>query len=60
MLAKSFDPVKHLDTLPELVNRKFNRPSVSTLKKSEIIAPENAASLKVIFGKGESLILITK
>ncbi|KAI7854423.1 small-subunit processome [Circinella umbellata] len=46
--AKSFDPVKHLDTLPELVNRKFNRPSISTLKKSEIIAPENAASLKAL------------
>ncbi|KAI8149454.1 small-subunit processome [Fennellomyces sp. T-0311] len=44
--AKSFDPAKHLGTRPELVNRKFNRPRVETLQKSDIIAPENAASLK--------------
>ncbi|KAI9489694.1 small-subunit processome [Zychaea mexicana] len=46
--AKSFDPAKHLDTLPELVNRKFNRPRVETLRNNEIIAPENAASLKAL------------
>ncbi|ORX51978.1 U3 small nucleolar RNA-associated protein 11 [Hesseltinella vesiculosa] len=31
--AKRFDPVKHLDTAPELVNRTFNRPRMDTLKK---------------------------
>ncbi|KAI9256517.1 small-subunit processome [Phascolomyces articulosus] len=46
--AKAFDPAKHLDTLPELVNRKFNRPRIATLQKNEIIAPENAASLKAL------------
>lgn len=46
-LAKQFDPVKHLDTVPELVNRKFNRPRIETLKKKPILAPENATSLKV-------------
>lgn len=45
--AKKFDPVKHLDTVPELVNRKFNRPRIETLKKNPILAPENATSLKV-------------
>lgn len=47
--AKKFDPVKHLDTVPELVNRKFNRPRIETLKKNPILAPENAASLKVLY-----------
>ncbi|CDH60699.1 probable u3 small nucleolar rna-associatedprotein 11 [Lichtheimia corymbifera JMRC:FSU:9682] len=44
--AKQFDPVKHLDTVPDLVNRKFNRPRIETLKKNPILAPENATSLK--------------
>ncbi|RUS27657.1 small-subunit processome [Jimgerdemannia flammicorona] len=37
--AKNFDPVKHLDTLPELVNRKFNRPRIETLKQHAVAAP---------------------
>ncbi|KAG2183313.1 hypothetical protein INT43_006318 [Umbelopsis isabellina] len=45
--VKSFNPAKHLNTLPELVNRKFNRPTVDTLKKHDIIhAPENAGDDK--------------
>ncbi|KAI9322127.1 small-subunit processome [Dichotomocladium elegans] len=44
--AKKFDPVVHLDTVPELVNRKFNRPRVETLRKAPIIAPESGAALK--------------
>ncbi|KAF7727494.1 UTP11-like, U3 small nucleolar ribonucleoprotein [Apophysomyces ossiformis] len=44
--AKSFDPVKHLDTLPELVNRKFNRPRVDTLRNATIAAPDDNRSLK--------------
>ncbi|KAI9276631.1 small-subunit processome [Umbelopsis sp. AD052] len=34
--VKKFNPAKHLNTLPELVNRKFNRPTVDTLKKNVI------------------------
>ncbi|ORZ18591.1 small-subunit processome [Absidia repens] len=34
--AKKFDVVKHLDTAPELVNRKFNRPRLDTLKEASL------------------------
>ena len=34
--VKKFNPAKHLNTLPELVNRKFNRPTVDSLKKNVI------------------------
>ncbi|KAI9263810.1 small-subunit processome [Helicostylum pulchrum] len=46
--ARTFSPVKHLDTLPELVNRKFNRPRISTLREQAIIAPETGRDLKDI------------
>ncbi|CEG72000.1 UTP11-like, U3 small nucleolar ribonucleoprotein [Rhizopus azygosporus] len=46
--AKQFSPAKHLDTLPELVNRKFNRPRIETLKEAEIIAPLSGKELKEI------------
>lgn len=46
--ARKFSPVKHLDTLPELVNRKFNRPRISTLREQAIIAPETGRDLKDI------------
>jgi hypothetical protein len=29
----NFDPVKHFDTVPELVDRAFNRPRIDKLKK---------------------------
>ncbi|CAO3699189.1 unnamed protein product [Rhizopus stolonifer] len=46
--AKEFSPVKHLDTLPELVNRKFNRPRMDTLRKSDILATHSGKELKEI------------
>jgi U3 small nucleolar RNA-associated protein 11 len=46
--AKRFSPAKHLDTLPELVNRKFNRPTTKQLRQANIIAPENNHALKEI------------
>lgn len=49
-LVKKFSPAKHLNTLPELVNRKFNRPTVETLKKNVIAhAPDTAGDDKVRF-----------
>jgi len=36
LLAKNFDIAKHFDTLPELMDRKFNRPHIETLKKTAI------------------------
>jgi len=47
--VKKFSPAKHLNTLPELVNRKFNRPTIDTLKKSVIAySPDSAADDKEI------------
>ncbi|RCH78233.1 UTP11-like, U3 small nucleolar ribonucleoprotein, partial [Rhizopus stolonifer] len=53
--ARTFNPVKHLDTLPELVNRKFNRPSVKTLRESSIAAPVTGRELKDIKKERERL-----
>ena len=48
LVVKKFSPAKHLNTLPELVNRKFNRPTIDTLKKSVIAySPDSAADDKV-------------
>ncbi|KAI8384878.1 small-subunit processome [Radiomyces spectabilis] len=44
--VRKFDPAKHLETLPELVHRKFNRPRVETLRKATIAAPEDNHTLK--------------
>jgi U3 small nucleolar RNA-associated protein 11 len=49
-LVKKFSPANYLNTLPELVNRKFNRPTVETLKKNVIAhAPDTAGDDKVRF-----------
>jgi U3 small nucleolar RNA-associated protein 11 len=53
--ARKFNPVKHLDTLPELVNRKFNRPRIETLRESAIIAPHTGRELKDIKKERERL-----
>ncbi|CAI2174455.1 14636_t:CDS:2 [Funneliformis geosporum] len=43
--AKTFDPAKHFNTLPELVNRKFNRPRIETLQNEIIMFPEDETEL---------------
>ncbi|KAI7906334.1 small-subunit processome [Cokeromyces recurvatus] len=53
--ARQFNPVKHLDTLPELVNRKFNRPRIQTLRESTIITPESGKDLKELKKERERL-----
>ncbi|CEP18573.1 hypothetical protein [Parasitella parasitica] len=53
--ARKFNPVKHLDTLPELVNRKFNRPRISTLRETAIVAPHTGRELKDIKKERERL-----
>ena len=35
--ADNFDPVQYFDTVPELVDRVYNRPKVSTLKKQLLL-----------------------
>ncbi|KAI9146085.1 small-subunit processome [Paraphysoderma sedebokerense] len=34
--AEHFDPARHFDTLPELVDRRFNRPKIETLRKTPV------------------------
>jgi len=34
--AVQFDPVKYFDTVPELVDRSFNRPRIETLQNEEV------------------------
>ncbi|KAI8330671.1 small-subunit processome [Choanephora cucurbitarum] len=53
--ACQFSPVKHLDTLPELVDRKFNRPTLKTLKESTIDTTMTGRELKDIKKERERL-----
>ncbi|KAK4518407.1 uncharacterized protein ATC70_008624 [Mucor velutinosus] len=53
--VRKFNPAKHLDTLPELVNRKFNRPRIETLRETAIIAPHTGRELKDIKKERERL-----
>ncbi|CAG8505086.1 7800_t:CDS:2 [Dentiscutata heterogama] len=39
--AKKFNPTKYFDTLPELINRKFNRPRIKTLESDSIMIPDD-------------------
>ncbi|CAB4495041.1 U3 small nucleolar RNA-associated protein 11 [Rhizophagus irregularis] len=43
--VKTFDPAKYFNTLPELVNRKFNRPRIETLQNEVIMAPDDEIEL---------------
>ena len=36
----NFDPVEHFQTVPELVNRKYNRPQVEMLQKNGALLDE--------------------
>ncbi|RKP10308.1 small-subunit processome [Thamnocephalis sphaerospora] len=45
--ARKLDVAKHFDTLPELVQRRFNRPTIDQLKTQEIIGPDGAALEKL-------------
>lgn len=45
IVVKTFDPAKHFNTLPELVNRKFNRPRIETLQNEIIMAPDDETEL---------------
>ncbi|KAI9030677.1 small-subunit processome [Phycomyces nitens] len=44
--VKRFDPAKHLETFPELVNRKFNRPRIDTLRKATFANLEDKKEIK--------------
>eukprot|EP00542_Grammatophora_oceanica_P011778 CAMPEP_0194045122 /NCGR_PEP_ID=MMETSP0009_2-20130614/16492_1 /TAXON_ID=210454 /ORGANISM="Grammatophora oceanica, Strain CCMP 410" /LENGTH=256 /DNA_ID=CAMNT_0038689879 /DNA_START=9 /DNA_END=776 /DNA_ORIENTATION=- len=40
--AKNFDPAEHFDTLPEMVDRRFNRMRTSDLEKQQQAAAEDS------------------
>lgn len=44
--AKDFDAAKFFDTAPELVDRAFNRPRLSTLASQSVQAPVDGMTLK--------------
>ncbi|VDO59293.1 unnamed protein product [Onchocerca flexuosa] len=45
--AKNFDPVKYFDTPKEVLNRRYNRPRISTLQSSSIINAKGKNDVKV-------------
>ncbi|KAI8969840.1 small-subunit processome [Pilobolus umbonatus] len=46
--VRKFSPAKHLDTLPELVHRKFNRPTTKSLTEADVLATITGRELKDI------------
>ncbi|VDK80475.1 unnamed protein product [Onchocerca ochengi] len=44
--AKNFDPVKYFDTPKEVLNRRYNRPRISTLQSSSIINAKRKDDVK--------------
>ncbi|NXH18538.1 UTP11 protein, partial [Bucco capensis] len=45
---QEFDLATHLDTVPELVNRVYNRPTIATLQKEAVKGATDPAHLKVL------------
>ncbi|RLV96811.1 hypothetical protein DV515_00012428 [Chloebia gouldiae] len=44
--VKEFDIAAHLDTLPELVDRVYNRPTIATLQREAVKGPTDPVHLK--------------
>ncbi|KAM3722677.1 putative U3 small nucleolar RNA-associated protein [Dirofilaria immitis] len=44
--AKNFDPVKYFDTSEEILNRRYNRPRISTLQNSSIVNAKTRDDVK--------------
>jgi len=49
----TFDPVQHFNTLPEFIDRVYNRPRKDILENQRLIGPNNKKALDKIFKKGE-------
>ncbi|MCP9257554.1 U3 small nucleolar RNA-associated protein 11 [Dirofilaria immitis] len=43
---KNFDPVKYFDTSEEILNRRYNRPRISTLQNSSIVNAKTRDDVK--------------
>ncbi|NXT96681.1 UTP11 protein, partial [Anhinga rufa] len=46
--VQEFDVATHLDTVPELVDRVYNRPTIATLQKETLKGATDPAHLKVL------------
>lgn len=46
--AEEFDPVKFFDTVPEAVDRTFNRPKLEQLTKEDLIVNRDNVSLREV------------
>ena len=47
-LVKNFDPAKHFNTLPELVDQPWNRLTEEQLESIDIDAPKNGQTKRVM------------
>lgn len=47
-IVQEFDLATHLDTVPELVDRVYNRPTIATLQKETLKGATDPAHLKVL------------
>lgn len=47
-IVEEFDIATHLDTVPELVGRVYNRPTIATLQKETLKGATEPAHLKVL------------
>jgi len=47
-IVQEFDIATHLDTVPELVDRVYNRPTIATLQKETLKGATDPAHLKVV------------
>lgn len=47
-IVKEFDIAARLDTVPELVDRVYNRPTIATLQRETVKGPTDPVHLKVL------------
>lgn len=45
--AEQFDPAQHFDTVPELLDRSYNRPRLSQLADAQAVSAGEAAAAAV-------------
>eukprot|EP00833_Pecoramyces_ruminatium_P002813 jgi/Orpsp1_1/1176845/evm.model.c7180000059228.1 len=53
--AKNFDPAKHFNTYPELLSRKFNRPTKEIIKSAKLNIDDNVNVEKLVKAKSKNI-----
>lgn len=48
LIVQEFDIAAQLDTVPELVDRVYNRPTIATLQREAVKGPTDPVQLKVL------------